>query len=456
MYKRRLDSSPETSPTRVNKRDSGLALSPLSSPPAATPKLAPRSKSLYKTGPPFVSAQQAVALCSADGTPATIRLHARLDRGFEEENGSWICYRRNYMSLCAAFDIVEHSIVPMTPPYPTGPVYIASGPHENAQCLYFVLRVEARVCSTNAPATLMQHTAKRDPGSQAAPSDTILFPGKLPPHEFIRDTANVRCPKRLEEIFDQVNLTLTEQANLSKTQVQFLETYPDANKAAISRVARFERLQFQFIHRSRREGCKYRLRVNLMAMISHNNVHDLIEIASSHTPEIVVRGRSPASYTESGSCQKPSRNSSKSSKSCSYTSPGLPGSPTTLDFFGLGTQLSEFDVTDNLGGGEDQAFGEFNCESPSPTGSSRENRLYLLPDLSQSLSESESESDFTSDEDVQVTQLLLKLPPPQLSTNGENVEVKSEPEELKEFAPQLTFDTTGFALEAGSEPSFEI
>ncbi|KAG5372729.1 Meiosis-specific transcription factor NDT80 [Yarrowia sp. C11] len=407
--KRRLDSSPEASPTRSNKRDSGVSLSSLSSPsPVATPKLAPRSKSLYKTGPPFVNAQQAVPLCSADGTPVTIRLQARLDRGFEEENGSWICYRRNYMSLCASFDIVEHSIVPMTPQYPSGPVYIASGPHENAHCLYFVLRVEARVCSTNAPATLMQHTAKRDPGSQTTPSDTILFPGKLPPHEFIRDTANARCPDKLEGIFNKCNLTLGEQANLSQAQAEFLKTYPDANEEAISRVARFERLQFQFIQRSRREGCKYRLQVCLMAMISHNDVHDLVQIASSHTPEIVVRGRSPASYTDSAAGQKSNRVISKSTRSYSYASPELPGSPTTLDFFGLGTQLSEFDVTSHLNGGEDQVYAEFKCDSPSPTQSSRANRLYLLTDLSQSLSV--SESDFTSDEETQVAQMLLKLP----------------------------------------------
>lgn len=426
-----------------------------SSPITATPKLAPRSKSLYKTGPPFISAQQSVALCSADGTPTTIRLHARLDRGFEEENGNWICYRRNYMSLCAAFDIVEHAIVPRTPTYPSGPVFIASGPHENAHCLYFVLRVEARVCATNAPATLMQHTAKRDPGSQTTPSDTILFPGKLPPHDFIRDNANVRCPKKLATIFNKCNLTLAEQANLTKTQVRFLETYPDATEEAISRVARFERLQFQFIHRSRREGCKYRLRVRLMAMISHNDMLDLIDITSCHTPEIVVRGRSPASYTESNPGQKPSGSNTKGSRQSSYSPiPDLSGSPTTLDFFGLGTQLAEFDVTDNLDGGDDRAFEAFKCESPSPTGGSRANRLYMLPDMSQSLSESESA--FTSDEDTHVTQLLLKLPPPQLSSNGDHAEVKTEPDELKEFTPQLTFDASGFALEPGSEPSFEI
>lgn len=430
-------------------------MSPPSSPITATPKLAPRSKSLYKTGPPFISAQQAVALCSADGTPTTIRLQARLDRGFEEENGTWICYRRNYMSLCAAFDIVEHAIVPMTPMYPSGPVYIASGPHENAHCLYFVLRVEARVCSTNAPATLMQHTAKRDPGSQTTPSDTILFPGKLPPHDFIRDNANVRCPKKLEVIFNKCNLTLAEQANLSKTQVRFLETYPDANEEAISRVARFERLQFQFIHRSRREGCKYRLQVSLMAMISHNDVLDLIDITSCHTPDIVVRGRSPASYTESGPGQKPCRSNANSTRQSSYSSiPDLPGSPTSLDFFGLGARLSEFDATDNLDGSHDREYEALKCESPSPSGCTRSNRLYLMPDLSQSLSESESA--FTSDEDTQVAQLLLKFPPPQLSSNGEHAEVKTEPDELKEFAPQLTFDASGFALEPGSEPSFEI
>ncbi|KAG5360383.1 Meiosis-specific transcription factor NDT80 [Yarrowia sp. B02] len=447
--KRNLDSSPESSPPRANKRDSGVVLSPLSSPSTATPKLAPRSKSLYKTGPAFVNSQQAVALCSSDGTPVTVRLHARLDRGFEEENGNWICYRRNYMSLCAAFDIVEHTIVPMTPMYPSGPVYIASGPHEHAHCLYFVQRVEARVVSTNTAATLMQHTAKRDPGSQTFPSDIVLYPGKLPPHEFIRDYANVRCPKKLNTIFNKCNLTLAQQGNLSPPQRQFLETYPDAGEEAIAKVARFERLQFQFIHRSRREGCKYRLQVSLLAMISHNEVHDLVEIATCHTPEIVVRGRSPASYSELGPSNKVCRNVLKEPGHAGYGSPENSGPVTTLDYYGL-EALSEFDVTDNLDG--EHKFGEFKCESPSPTVDPRPPR-FSLPDLSQSISE--SESDLTSDEETQVAQ-LLNLPPPKLSSNDEHVEVKAEPEQLEEFAPQLTFDTTGFALGAGSEVSFDI
>lgn len=364
------------------------------------------------------------------------------------------------MSLCAAFDIVEHSIVPMTPVYPSGPVYIASGPHENAACLYFVLRVEAKVCSTNAVATLMQHTAKRDPGSQTSPSDIILFPGKLPPHEFIRDSANVRCPKKLESIFNKCNLTVLEQRNLSKNQALFLETYPDANEEAISKVARYERLQFQFIHRSRREGCKYSLQVSLLAMISHNGIHDLIEISSCETPEIIVRGRSPASYTELGADKKSSEAKSKEPKESrhyGYVSPEPhPEVAAALDhYYGLelDARVSEFDVTDNLEGDVHGYEGfKFEASSPSLALVGPPPR-FALPDLSQSLSA--TDSDFTSDEESTQVAQLINLPPPKLS-NGHPVEVKTEPDELEEFTPQLTFDSAGFALEAGSEPSFEI
>lgn len=367
-----------------------------------------------------------------NGKPVSIKLNARIDRGFDEEDGEWICYRRNYMSLCAAFDVVEHidSGLQLTPRYPSSQIFISNDPDSLDACLYFVLRVEARVCGSESLATLVQHTAKRNPGSQTEPSDVVLFPGKLPPHTFIRDSANVRCPSKLERIFNTCHITARDQRGFSPGQKVFLKHYPGLEDSSVAQVARFERLQFQFIQRCRRESCKYRLRVILLAKTARRD--DLVEIASSYTPEVVVRGRSPASYTASP--KTPRARTTRVTRE-----PSL--SPTLLEEFR------------DIYAADKSLDGEL-LEVPSSPFSMPHTHQLSLPDLSQSLSETETESEFSSGEDAGEVALLMIKSPPQLSAS---TEIKIEGDTLEEFVPQLTFDTAGFALcESVSEVSFDL
>ncbi|CAO3655368.1 unnamed protein product [Mucor fragilis] len=223
--------------------------------PYAHPALArKRGRSeLFSTelGPFFSSTKPVDNLYALDrSTLLTIRIQAKMDRGFFLADNDWTCYRRNYFQVSGAFAIhgLNH--------------YYAE---QETQCLVqvdgvfhpvhnFSMNISARVSNSDKKIELVQHTPKRDKGPQSTPSAKLIMPG----------------------------------GNLSMSSV-------GANQSIVT----FERIQFKTAtanNGKRRAAQQYYVcLVDLYAEIEGNKK---VKIASCQSAPLVVRGRSPGHYSD--------------------------------------------------------------------------------------------------------------------------------------------------------------
>ncbi|KAI8636364.1 hypothetical protein BD408DRAFT_426225 [Parasitella parasitica] len=202
-------------------------------------------------GPFFSSTKPVDNLYGLDrSTLLTLRIQAKMDRGFFLADNDWTCYRRNYFQVSGAFGIhgLNH--------------YYAD---QETQCLVqvdgafhpvrnFSMNISARVSNSDKKIDLVQHTPKRDKGPQSTPTARLIMPG----------------------------------GNLSMSSV-------GANQSIVT----FERIQFKTAtanNGKRRAAQQYYVcLVDLYAEIEGNKK---IKIASCQSAPLVVRGRSPGHYSD--------------------------------------------------------------------------------------------------------------------------------------------------------------
>ncbi|KAI8056385.1 hypothetical protein BDF21DRAFT_370685 [Thamnidium elegans] len=202
-------------------------------------------------GPFFSSTKPFDNLYALDrSTLLTLRIQAKMDRGFFLADNDWTCYRRNYFQVSGAFAIhgLNH--------------YYAD---QETQCLVqvdghflpvhnFSMNISARVSNSDKKIELVQHTPKRDKGPQSTPVAKLIMPG----------------------------------GNLSMSSV-------GANQSIVT----FERIQFKTAtanNGKRRAAQQYYVcLVDLYAEIEGNKK---VKIASCQSAPLVVRGRSPGHYSD--------------------------------------------------------------------------------------------------------------------------------------------------------------
>ncbi|CEP13726.1 hypothetical protein [Parasitella parasitica] len=223
--------------------------------PYAHPALARKKgrSELFSTelSPFFSSTKPVDNLYALDrSTLLTIRIQAKMDRGFFLADNDWTCYRRNYFQVSGAFGIhgLNH--------------YYAD---QDTQCLVqvdgafypvrnFSMNISARVSNSDKKIDLVQHTPKRDKGPQSTPTARLIIPG----------------------------------GNLSMSSV-------GANQSIVT----FERIQFKTAtanNGKRRAAQQYYVcLVDLYAEIEGDKK---IKIASCQSAPLVVRGRSPGHYSD--------------------------------------------------------------------------------------------------------------------------------------------------------------
>ncbi|EEQ36281.1 hypothetical protein CLUG_00404 [Clavispora lusitaniae ATCC 42720] len=333
--------SPSFGPHSYSSSPAPRSLSPRS-------RVAPRSKNLFRVGPPFGATVQASPLFShKNNTQITPRLSARLDRGFERgEAGNWIGYKRNYLTLVSAFEVPGcdlDSFLAQT-------YYVVKGARR-MPVRYFALGVSARCSDATCAVSLVQHTPKRDKGPQYAVPIYAAVPGTLPDHKTVtlacnkRNRAKVDALDRVfsyrratgststedpmhpqdlysvnssgsvsgnsisesvsgnsisgnsisESISGSVSGSASESVSESvsgKSDPPALRHYPPD----VVRVARFERIQFSASLRVKSTPVPqkyYTLTVKLLAVVADANP---VVIASVESDPLLVRGRSPSSY----------------------------------------------------------------------------------------------------------------------------------------------------------------
>ncbi|KAJ3364956.1 hypothetical protein GGF32_000614 [Allomyces javanicus] len=130
-------------------------------------------------GPAFESVQVA-RVKSLDGQLGyTLRVDARMDKGFFVANELYTCYRRNYTQLSACFAVQSAPSIghPLDVPCLVEVVDPNTGAAAWKVAEQFQLGIVAHVQGENRPVDLVQMTAKRDRGPQLAPAMRPCRPG---------------------------------------------------------------------------------------------------------------------------------------------------------------------------------------------------------------------------------------------------------------------------------------
>ncbi|KAI8599900.1 hypothetical protein EDD21DRAFT_148206 [Dissophora ornata] len=204
----------------------------------------------HQESPYFCPAQQLYSLLSADRSMRySIKISAKIDRGFFLTANDWTCYRRNYFQLSAAFSI--HGLDSST--HPEVPCLLDRN-NELVTVRAFLVCIGAQIQNGDKVIELVQHTPKRDKGPQITPRPTHIRAGG--------------------------------DLNLSSS-------------GSNPNVVTFERVQFKTAtaNNGKRRAAQqyYQVHVDLFAELDNG---DLVLVANSLSAPLVVRGRSPGHYAD--------------------------------------------------------------------------------------------------------------------------------------------------------------
>lgn len=251
-------------------------------------KLAPRSSLQFKIGPQFSDTFMIHNVLTSSGQLVTPIVSARIDRGFEKVEDSWVGYKRNYFTLVAAFDFLDMDLKEFLSETFT----VVDNDNKEHPVKYFAIRLVSRCSEDGTAVNLVQHTAKRDRGPQFAPPTYPSIPGKLPNHNIVKEAANVRNQNKITKLNEIFYFNRQTQAN----EVDDISAIVDYPINEITKVARYERIQFASSINYRKPTANvkhFKLYVELVATTMEN--FDVL-VAATETPPLIIRGRSPSNY----------------------------------------------------------------------------------------------------------------------------------------------------------------
>ncbi|KAI5957457.1 hypothetical protein KGF57_003151 [Candida theae] len=260
---------------------------------STTRKVAPRSSDLFRVGPPFnPTKQHAPVYVAGSNMQVFPTLHARIDRGFEpsQSNSCWIGYKRNYFSLVSSFEI---SGLPFEQFLHNSYYTVDAGGPQSKPISYFAIRLTAKCSDDDIAISLIQHTAKRDKGPQFAPPIYPALPGELPDHETVKASCNKRNSAKIEALN---KVFFFNRGDSYEAKNSILRNYPSDS---ISKVARFERIQFTSSIRVKATNSAARyftLAVELLGIVEEDSQIQPVLLSSIESPPLIIRGRSPSSY----------------------------------------------------------------------------------------------------------------------------------------------------------------
>ncbi|KAJ8145394.1 hypothetical protein OY671_001539 [Metschnikowia pulcherrima] len=256
-------------------------------------RLAPRSSNQFRVGPPFSATTAENTVVNSQKQPLTPQISARLDRGFDMIEGEWIGYKRNYFTLVAAFQFAGQPL-DITE---TDQFHHLDAEGTLSEIYAFKLSLTSVCLEDDSTAvTLVQHTAKRDRGPQSSPPLYHAVPGELPAHSTMKSVANIRNGDKIDRCNRLFYLSKEDhQVAVRQNPACVLATYPE--DCEISLVARYERIQFSSAGCGNRKSAStnnkhYVLVVQLLGVTDVGN----IVLASTQSPPLIVRGRSPSNY----------------------------------------------------------------------------------------------------------------------------------------------------------------
>ncbi|QKX54800.1 uncharacterized protein TRUGW13939_01889, partial [Talaromyces rugulosus] len=231
--------------------------------------------------PPFRETTMHHQVINDSSQPVQLSIQAKIHKGFFQVEEKWTCYRRNYFSVTCFFN--------MQPWDPNSTYYTQQGPGQHHERIRdFAMSISAVVSgSDNDIRELVQHSPKRDKQSEKKPDRIILQP---------------HCPNVLSSnagpsgsVFGIPQSTGSMPFDCNSQYAMPLNTQPPMQHT-------FERIQFQKATanngKRRAQQQYYNLVVELWANVS-KNTEKWVLIATKHSDEMVVRGRSPGHYKDS-------------------------------------------------------------------------------------------------------------------------------------------------------------
>lgn len=258
-------------------------------------KMAPRSSNQFRIGPPFGPTIVEKIIMDERNSQVSPEISARVDRGFDMIDGDWVGYKRNYFTLVASFQFLD---LPLNICNTSQFRYLEGNIHVCITSFKLCLRHTCRD-QESYRTTLVQHTAKRDRGPQFEPPEYLIVPGELPPHEIMRELANIRNGPKIS-FYDRLFYMLNkEREEITAKCDGIISTYPPDSRVAL--VARYERIQFQTIAIGSRRALTANSNLTFLVIQFVGVADDGTEVvlASSTSAPLTIRGRSPLNYTRS-------------------------------------------------------------------------------------------------------------------------------------------------------------
>ncbi|KAM9931743.1 hypothetical protein OXX80_008612 [Metschnikowia pulcherrima] len=261
---------------------------------------APRSKNIYRVGPPFVpTILHQVLFCEATNEQVVPVMTSRIDRGFElGEMGNWIGYKRNYVTLVSTFTFHGWSFDRTM----KGKYYVLDDDNNKVRIRYFAFAISVKCNDPEVKVGLVQHTPKRDKGPKY---NTPIYPGvpggSLPDHQTVKLSSNKKNGNRVARMrqifsFDRREFYRSDN-HLNHSEQSLLKAYPCD---LLAKVALFERIQFTKSLRVENTGSisKYfTISVELLGIpYCKDGLREHFVLATSDTVPLLVRGRSPSKY----------------------------------------------------------------------------------------------------------------------------------------------------------------
>lgn len=237
----------------------------------------------------------------AGGAGLKLDISARATRNFFPLGDKWGCYRRNYISLSCSF-----SIAPMH--YPQE-FYVNDDSGNPAKIRSFAFGISGVVNDNDEEIReLVMHGPKRDKASERKPPKVIVKPGPsgMVPSHF--PTHSQHGMARMDDME-----FLTPEGVEQPSQPPYNHT--------------FERIQFvkATANNGKRRATQqyYNLVVTLYADVNSKGAPNWVPIAKRKSEPIIVRGRSPSHYKDSGK-HVPSEPSRSTTSSRPHDIPELP------------------------------------------------------------------------------------------------------------------------------------
>ncbi|KAI7851808.1 hypothetical protein BDC45DRAFT_571687 [Circinella umbellata] len=219
--------------------------------PSSKRSISPSSDS--EAGYIFGATQMHESLYTDDGNKCGVEIQCKMDRGFFLAEDKWTCYRRNYFQLTGTFIVTRD-----------GPFYIEK-PHHRIRNFYFQL--SARQLEADLQVKLIQLTPKRDKGPQNDPPVLAIQPIIVSP------------PFGTPPIV--------------------------SGESAMATAATFERIQFKSATANNgKKRASQQFFVLVMELLVELDNGERRTVASTQSLPLVVRGRSPGHYADSGRRKK--------------------------------------------------------------------------------------------------------------------------------------------------------